>query len=102
MSDGADSAQQAWDSPLLIVAVDAELRQRMFEQLARAGYRVDGVGAGPAAEKRLAKDRYAAIVVASTDRALISGTTIPIVEVDSDLADLAGRVRHAIDLRDDS
>ena len=46
---------------LLIVAVDAELRQRAFDILTEAGYRVDAVGDARAGRRRVERDRYAVL-----------------------------------------
>ena len=47
---------------LLVVALDAGLREAAFECLTSAGYRVDAVGDLASARRRLSKDEYALIV----------------------------------------
>ena len=47
---------------LLVVALDADLREAAFVCLTGAGYRIDAVGDLASARKRLSKDEYALIV----------------------------------------
>ena len=48
---------------ILVVALDAALREAAFERLAAAGYRIDAVANSENARKRVGKDRYTVIVV---------------------------------------
>ena len=47
---------------LLVVALDADLREAAFTCLTGAGYRIDAVANLDSARKRLSKDEYALIV----------------------------------------
>lgn len=92
--------QRSWHAPLLVVAIDAELREALFACLTGAGYRVDAVGAVRGASKRLTKDQYAAVIVAQEDEPgvgelLPAGT--PVVTVTGDLTTLLEQVSDAVD-----
>ena len=48
---------------ILVVALDADVRQIAFDHCAAEGFVVDGVADGQSARKRLTKDRYALLIV---------------------------------------
>ena len=85
---------------ILVVALDAGLREETFDRLAAAGYRVDGVADLPSARKRLHKDCYALLVVEEGLGELAGSPDTPRLEVSPELlaepGSLEARVRDAV------
>lgn len=82
---------------LLVVALDADLRDDAFDRLTTAGYRVDAVADLASARKRLAKDEYALIVRAGELEAVngASPTGAPVPELTFDESSIAELVESA-------
>ena len=85
---------------ILVVALDAELREKIFDRMAAAGYRVDGVADLPSARKRIHKDSYALLVVEEGLGELAGLPAMPRLEVSPELlaepGSLEARVRDAV------
>lgn len=65
---------------ILIVVSDAGLRDRVFDAMAAAGYRVDAVFDRSHAQRRLSKDEYS-VVVSEPGVLEVGDTTLPTVAV---------------------
>ncbi len=71
---------------VLVVCLDAKLRNALFGLVSQRGFRVDAVGDAIALAKRLSKDEYAFVVL---EKDVIDVPTLPdtttIIEVSAEL-----------------
>ena len=71
---------------ILVVAMDADLRQEAFDRCTAEGYVVDGVADTQSARKRLAKDEYALLIVENEigfDAGEVEGIPLLVVSADT-------------------
>ncbi len=91
---------------VLVMFLDADLRQQAFDELAAMGLRVDGVGDLASWQRRLAKDDYDLLVVeAGAVPPVTTPDGPPVIQVTGDgrldTDDLVRRAREALGIEDE-